>query len=125
VKFFNSLLLLVLACFLLIIVGCGQKQEEPAEQPETTEPVVEEVKAVAADYVPSAEQIGTETTCGACGMTMQVTAETPALVYQDEIYYFCTAEEKAEFAAAPEKFMMEMEAEPEEESTEESPEEGH
>jgi YHS domain-containing protein len=121
-KFINPLLIMVLACFLVIASGCGQQKEEPAEM---AEPMTEEVKAEAADYVPSAEQIGTEAICAVCGMKMKITAETPAVVYQDEVYYFCSPEEKAEFAAAPEKYMMGTEVEPEGESPEESEEQGH
>lgn len=109
-KKFNLLMVLFLTSLLIIASGCGTKEEEPAETPE---PATEEPVAVAADYTPSAEQIGMEAVDPVCGMKVTVAEDTPALVYQDEVYFFCSAEDKASFAADPESYMMKEGAEAE------------
>lgn len=101
-KIWKILGIAVISVALMALVGCGQAEQEAEPEPEV-EPVVEEVVAV--DYTPTAEEIGTEITCGVCGMTMAVTAEMPAVKYGDETFYFCTAEEKASFVAEPEKYL--------------------
>ena len=105
-KHFQILFALAAICLLVVISGCGSKEEAPVEKPET---VVEEVVATTTDYAPTAEQIGTEIVCPVCGMKMKVAEDTPALVFDEEVYYFCSAEEKEQFAAAPEGFMKKME----------------
>jgi YHS domain-containing protein len=98
-----KLLSVAIGCLLLVaFIGCGEKEEgsTPEAEPET---VAEE--KVVADHVPAGEEIGTEITCGICGMTMAVTAEMPAVTYDGQNYYFCNAEEKAKFAAAPDEFV--------------------
>lgn len=106
---------------LIMLVGCGKAEEEPAEETETT-PAVEEAKVVA-DYTPTEEDIGLEVACAVCGMEMTVTAEMPAVTYDGETYYFCNAEEKAAFAANPEEYLTteEAPAETEGESTPDEP----
>lgn len=101
-KIWKLLGVAVICVALLALVGCGQAEKEP--EPETeTEPAVEETVAV--DYTPTAEEIGTEVTCGVCGMTMAVTADMPAVKYGDQVFYFCSAEEKASFVAAPDNYL--------------------
>jgi hypothetical protein len=76
------------ACLTLVaFMGCGEAEEESA--PETqAEPEVVEMAVV--DYAPTAEDVGTEITCGICGMTMAVTEEMPALTYDGKNYFFCS-----------------------------------
>lgn len=102
-----ELMSVAVVCLLLVaFIGCGQKEEGTKTEPEP-EPVV--VEEVVADHVPTAEEIGTEITCGVCGMTMTVTADMQAVTYENQTYYFCNAEEKAKFAAAPEEFAKKAE----------------
>jgi len=102
-KIWKLLGVTVVCLALVALVGCGQAEKEP--EPETeVEPAVTEMVAV--DYAPSAEEIGTEIACAVCGMKMAVTAEMPAVMYDGKPYYFCSAEEKAEFAAAPKDYLI-------------------
>jgi YHS domain-containing protein len=90
-------------CLMLVsLIGCGKAEEEPVTEAEP-EPVVEAIAAV--DHTPTAEEIGTEITCPACGMVMTVAAEMPAAMYDGKAYFFCGAEEKAQFMADPEKML--------------------
>ncbi|MCP4566467.1 MAG: hypothetical protein GY841_02670 [FCB group bacterium] len=91
----------VLALALVLFIGCGKAEEKPAADP-TPEPV--EV-AAAVDHTPTAEEIGTEITCAACGMAMTVTETMPAAMYEGQTYFFCNAEEKAAFIADPAKLL--------------------
>ncbi len=86
---------------MLLIVGCGKAEEEPAAEPEPE--AVEVIAAV--DYTPTADEVGTEFTCAVCGMAMTVAEETPAVTYEGNTFYFCSADEKASFVANPAKFL--------------------
>jgi len=87
---------------MISLIGCGKAEEESATETEVEAVATE---TVVVDYIASAEDIGTEITCGICGMKMAVTEDMPAVTVDGENYFFCTADEKAEFAAAPEKFI--------------------
>lgn len=103
-KIWKMMGIIVISLALVSLVGCGKAEQEPEPETEITpEPAVTE--EVAVDYVATAEEIGTEITCAACGMAMAVTADMPAVTYAGVNYWFCNADEKAEFVAAPEKFL--------------------
>jgi len=105
---------------MLALIGCGKAEEQPAEEPEQ-EAEVTETAVMVVDHTPAGEELGTETTCVVCGMTMTVEEGTPAAEYDGAVYYFCNAAEKDAFAANPEEYL----AEPEEgEATEEMEGEG-
>lgn len=104
-KVWKLLGIIAISLVLVSLVGCGKAEEESTAKTEA-EPVVAKVTVV--DYTPAAEDIGTEISCGICGMKMTVTETMPAVTVDGNKYFFCTAEEKAEFAAAPESFMKSM-----------------
>jgi YHS domain-containing protein len=63
-------------CLMLVsLIGCGKAEEEPVTEAEP-EPVVEAIAAV-----------------------------EPAAMYDGKAYFFCGAEEKAQFMADPEKML--------------------
>ncbi len=116
-KVWKMVLIIALAAIFMGMIGCGQQKEEPAQEPEPEqEPVKMEMAVV--DHTPAGEEIGTEATCPVCGMAVQVAESTLAVVYDNEIYYFCTAEDKAKFSADPQKYLESAEEEMEEESME-------
>lgn len=95
--------MLIISGVLLLSVGCaGQKEEAPET---TTEAVTEEMAPTVEAYTITEEDLGTEVTCAVCGMTMTVTETTPALVFDDAVYYFCTADEMEKFKADPASFI--------------------
>jgi YHS domain-containing protein len=100
-KMWKLLVIAMAALMLLLLVGCGKsKQQEPATQQQeeaATKPTV-------ADHTPTADEIGTETTCPVCGMSVTVAEGTPAVTYEGKNYYFCSASDKDTFAANPEMF---------------------
>jgi len=98
--------LLVLGLALVWFLGCGEAEKETETE---TEPEMTETEIMVTDYTPTEEELGTEVTCAICGMKMELTAEMPVVMYDGQKYYFCNAEEKAEFVAAPEKFVGEAE----------------
>ena len=117
-KAWKVLAVFIFAVALVTLIGCGKAEEKPAQK---TEPEPVPVEKTVADYAPTGEDVGTEAACAVCGATLKVSETTPAVVYDNEVYYFCTAEEKAAFAASPESYVIEVEdidteAEPEEET---------
>ena len=105
-KLLKLLGLMALALCVVIAAGCGgEAEQEPVETP----PAVEPEAPVVADYTPTAEEIGTEVTCAVCGMAMAVTEEMPAVSYGEKTYYFCNADEKAQFVANPDEFIAKLE----------------
>lgn len=91
----------VLTLAMISFIGCGEAEEKPAAEP-TPEPV--EV-AAAVDHTPTAEEIGTEIACAACGMAMTVTETMLAAMYEGQTYFFCNADEKTAFIADPAKLL--------------------
>jgi len=83
-----SLLLILLSVF-VIFSGCGEK--EPKSQFKT--------------HRIDQEELGVKTVCPICGMEITISAQTPALEYKGQIYYFCTEDEKDQFMKDPEKFI--------------------
>jgi YHS domain-containing protein len=51
------------------------------------------------------EELGKKVVCPICGMEITVSAQTPALEYEGQIYYFCTEDEKIQFMKTPENFL--------------------
>lgn len=96
-KTWKLIVLAVLSVALILFIGCGKAEEKPAAEPEPAP--VEAIAAV--DHTPTAEEIGTETTCIVCGMAVTVAEATPAAMYDGKAYFFCSAEEKAAFVADP------------------------
>lgn len=113
-KFWRILLIGAISLSLIAFIGCGKAEEQPESETETTTPEAEEVIA---DYTPTADEIGTEAVCQVCKMTVTVAAETPAVMYDGQPYYFCTADEKTAFAADPEKYLAVPEETPSEGET--------
>ena len=113
-------LLFILGAILLLAFGCaGQKEETPKA---TTEVVTEETAPVVEVYTITDEDLGTEATCAVCGMPITVAETTPALVYDDAVYYFCSPDEMEQFKADPAKYInveetIEETAEPAKEAT--------
>ena len=99
-KYLKILVTVLLSLTLLFAMGCSK-----ADKTETakTEPVVEEVVLAAAEHVPTAEEIGTESVCSMCGMAVTVTETTPSAEYDEKSYFFCSADEKEKFMADPVK----------------------
>ncbi len=108
-KLWKVIMIGLISVSLITLIGCGKTEEQPAEEPE--EEVVAEAAVV--DHTPAGEELGMEATCAVCGMVLTVEEGTPAVEYEGATYYFCTAEEKATFAANPDMYL----AEPEEEGT--------
>ena len=101
-KTWKVLAVFIFTVALVMLIGCGKAEEQPAQKAEP-EPVP--VEKTVADYAPTGEDVGTEAACAVCGATLKVSETTPAVVYDNEVYYFCTAEEKAAFAANPQKYV--------------------
>lgn len=98
---------MALTLLIVFAMGCGGEEEKESTQ---TQPETETVTLVVTDYTPTAEEVGTEVTCAVCGMTMLVTETMPAVTYDGKTYYFCNADEKAEFVAKPVDFIAKMES---------------
>jgi YHS domain-containing protein len=107
-KFWKFLGMAFVCLAMVLFIGCGEAEKESAPETET-EPEVVEMMAV--DYTPTADDVGTEISCGVCGMKMAVTEDMPAVTYDGVTYYFCSPEEKAKFVAAPMDFIGKMEEE--------------
>ncbi len=105
-KAWKLLAVFIFSVALVTLIGCGKAEEQPAQKAEP-EPVP--VEKTIADYTPTGEDIGTEAACAVCGTTLKVSETTQAVVYDNAVYYFCTAEEKAAFAANPEKYVTGVE----------------
>ncbi len=98
-KTWKLLGLAIIGLALVLLIGCGKAEEEPAAEPE---PEAAEVVA-AVDYTPTVEEIGTEFTCVMCGMTKTVAEETPSVTYEGNTNYLCSDYEKVSFVADPAK----------------------
>ena len=85
----KSQLLLVLIFLIVIFLNCTEK--ESLSQFET--------------HKISQEELGKKVVCPICGMEITVSAQTPALEYEGQVYYFCTEDEKTQFMENPEKFL--------------------
>jgi YHS domain-containing protein len=101
-KAWKVLAVFIFTVALVMLIGCGKAEEQPAQE---AEPESIPVEKTVADYVPTGEDIGTEAACAVCGAALKVSETTPAVVYDNEVYYFCTAEEKAAFTAAPQNYV--------------------
>lgn len=102
-KMWKLLVIAMAALVLLLLVGCGKSKEE--QQPATQQQEEVTTKPTVADHTPTGDEIGTETTCPVCGMSVTVAEGTPAVTYEGKNYYFCSASDKETFAANPEMFM--------------------
>lgn len=97
----------LVALSLLSLVGCGKSEEQPAEEPEQEAEMTEtaEPAVMVMDHTPAGEEIGMEASDPVCGMAVTVEETTPAVEYDGQVYYFCTAADKDTFAANPEEYL--------------------
>jgi YHS domain-containing protein len=100
-KLWKVLVIGMLALALLALVGCGKSEEK---QPATQQQEEVATKPAVADHTPAGDEIGTETTCPVCGMSVTVDETTPSATYDGNTYYFCSPGDKETFAANPEMF---------------------
>jgi YHS domain-containing protein len=89
----RSSILLILVFLFVIFSGCGEK--EPKSQFKT--------------HKIDQGELGGKTVCPICGMEITISAQTPALEYKGQIYYFCTEDEKDQFMKNPEKLILKEE----------------
>ena len=86
----------------IVIVGCGkaeQKGQDKAQEQTST------MAMQATDHTPAGEEIGTTATCPIDGMEITVADTTPSAMYDGKTYYFCNAQQKADFMADPAKIL--------------------